>query len=74
MPELLALRSAPPLVNAGTALQASVEDEWQVLRGFYGLTLLAYNGNRQAWAREVRQLMQTDGRNPYFRWFITGGQ
>ncbi|MHC2148873.1 spermidine synthase [Pseudomonas sp. 210_17 TE3656] len=74
LPELLALRSAPPLVNADTGLQASVEDEWQVLRGFYGLTLLAYNGNRQAWAREVRQLMQTDGRNPYFRWFIGGGQ
>lgn len=74
LPELLALRTAPPLSNADPALQAAVADQWQVLKRFYGLTLLAYNGNRQGWAREVRQLMQTEAGNPYFRWFIGGGQ
>jgi hypothetical protein len=74
LPQLLSLRTAPPLINADAALLGAVEDQWHVLKRFYGLTLLAYNGNRQGWAREVRQLMQTEAGNPYFRWFIGGGQ
>ncbi|MCP5687827.1 hypothetical protein NL372_26690, partial [Klebsiella pneumoniae] len=45
LPALLALRVPPPLENAGRAQQGVVEDEWQLLRRFYGLSLLAYNGN-----------------------------
>lgn len=74
LPQLLALRTAPPLINADAVLQGAVEDQWQVLERFYALTLLAYNGDRQAWTREVRQLMRTEAGNPYFRWFIGGGQ
>lgn len=74
LPQLLALRTAPPLINADAVLQGAVEDQWQVLERFYALTLLAYNGDRQAWIREVRQLMRTEAGNPYFRWFIGGGQ
>jgi hypothetical protein len=73
LPQLLSLRKAPPLKNAG-AVQQAVEDQWRVLQRFYGLSLFAYSGDRQAWAREARQLMQEEGRNPYFRWFMGGGQ
>ncbi|MFJ4111851.1 fused MFS/spermidine synthase [Pseudomonas sp. NPDC089758] len=72
LPALLALRVAPPLANAAPSVQAAVNDEWALLRRFYGLSLLAYNGNRQAWMREARALAPISAQNPYMRWF-TGG-
>ncbi|MFJ4156613.1 fused MFS/spermidine synthase [Pseudomonas sp. NPDC089752] len=69
LPALLALRVAPVLENASPSLRAAVEEEWQVLRRFYGLSLLAYSGNRQAWQREMRALAPIMAQNPYMRWF-----
>ncbi len=74
LPELLALRTPPPLLRADAGFQGAVSDQWRTLARFYALTLHAYNGNRQAWAREMRGLARSDGDNPYFRWFIGGGQ
>lgn len=74
LPTLLALRTPPPLQGGEDSLRAAVEARWGLLHTFYGVSLLAYQGNRQAWAREARQLMQADGANPYFRWFFAGGQ
>ncbi|MGF6691809.1 spermidine synthase [Metapseudomonas resinovorans] len=74
LPELLALRTPPPLLNADAGLRGAVEDDWQALGRFYAVTLHAYNGNRQAWARGMQHLVQQDGDNPYYRWFIGGGQ
>ncbi|WRW06729.1 fused MFS/spermidine synthase [Pseudomonas putida] len=73
LPALLALRVAPPLENANPSVLAAVNDEWALLRRFYGLSLLAYNGNRQAWIREARALAPISAENPYMRWF-TGGR
>ncbi|MFG0417193.1 fused MFS/spermidine synthase [Pseudomonas sp. zjy_8] len=73
LPALLALRVAPPLENANPSVLAAVNDEWALLRRFYGLSLLAYNGNRQAWMREARALAPISAENPYMRWF-TGGK
>ncbi|QRI86819.1 fused MFS/spermidine synthase [Pseudomonas putida] len=73
LPALLALRVAPPLDNANPSVLAAVNDEWALLRRFYGLSLLAYNGNRQAWIREARALAPISAENPYMRWF-TGGR
>ncbi len=73
LPALLALRVAPPLENANPSVLAAVNDEWALLRRFYGLSLLAYNGNRQAWIREARALAPISTENPYMRWF-TGGR
>lgn len=73
LPALLALRVVPPLENASPSERAAVDDEWQLLRRFYGLSLLAYNGNRQAWIREARALGPISAQNPYMRWF-TGGE
>ncbi|BAN48439.1 hypothetical protein PCA10_27070 [Metapseudomonas resinovorans NBRC 106553] len=72
LPELLALRVPPPLLNADAGLRGAVEDDWRELGRFYGLMLHAYNGNRQAWAREMREVTRSDGENPYYRWFIGG--
>ncbi len=73
LPALLALRVAPPLENANPSVLAAVNDEWALLRRFYGLSLLAYNGNREAWMREARALAPISAENPYMRWF-TGGK
>ncbi|MFJ4067359.1 fused MFS/spermidine synthase [Pseudomonas sp. NPDC089996] len=74
LPSLLALRTPPPLQGGDDSLRTAVEARWGLLSKFYGISLLAYQGNRQAWAREVRQLMQADGANPYYRWFFAAGQ
>ncbi|WP_243055233.1 fused MFS/spermidine synthase [Pseudomonas sp. BP01] len=73
LPALLALRQAPPLLGASQGFSAAVADQWHTLERFYGLSLHAYNGNRQAWAREAQALARSDGDNPYYRWFL-GGQ
>lgn len=70
LPTLLALRSAPPLENAVPSVRAAVDDNWARLRRFYDLSLHAYRGDRQAWARDARQVAIDDGDNPYYRWFL----
>lgn len=72
LPALLALRQAPPLLDASPAFVAAVGDQWRTLQRFYSLSLHAYNGNREAWAREARELARSDGDNPYYRWFLGG--
>ena len=72
LPTLLALRSAPPLENAVPSVRASVDEYWARLRRFYDLSLHAYRGDRQAWARDARQVAIDDGGNPYYRWFLGG--
>ncbi|MEN5034840.1 fused MFS/spermidine synthase [Pseudomonas sp. TWI929] len=74
LPALLALRTPVPLEGAEPAFASAVNDQWQTLQRFYSLSLHAYNGNRQAWAREARELARSDGNNPYFRWFLGPGQ
>lgn len=70
LPELLSLRTPPPLVHADAAFEAAVENEWQSLDHFYSVAFYAYQGNRDAWARGVGQMTPTERANPYYRWFI----
>ncbi|MCL6693230.1 fused MFS/spermidine synthase [Pseudomonas sp. R3.Fl] len=70
LPALLALRHAPPLEGAEPSFRAAVDDHWTRLRRFYDLSLHAYRGDRQAWARDARQVVRDDGDNPYYRWFL----
>lgn len=70
LPTLLALRTPPPLENAVPSVRAAVDDQWARLRRFYDLSLHAYRGDRQAWARDARQVAIDDGDNPYYRWFL----
>ncbi|MBO3273836.1 fused MFS/spermidine synthase [Pseudomonas sp. Milli4] len=70
LPTLLALRRSPPLENAEPAFHAAVDDEWMRLQRFYSVSLHAYSGNREEWARQARQVMREDGGNPYYQWFF----
>jgi spermidine synthase len=73
LPELLALRTPPPLLNANNPFQLSVEIETQHLRDFYEAGLAAYNGDRELWARFIERVLTEDAANPYYRWSV-GGQ
>jgi spermidine synthase len=70
LPALLREASEPPLANADPTLSASVKDQRQRLLRFYQMSLNAYRGDRQAWAREQREVIREDGANPYYRWFL----
>lgn len=70
LPALLDLRTPPPLRNADAAQVSAVDNHWQRLRRFYGVSLHAYAGEREAWARDIRQVTREDGNNLYYRWFL----
>jgi hypothetical protein len=72
LPVLLDLRSAPPLVNADAGFIERMNAHQQRLMQFYRASLHAYEGNRDAWARDAREVLRGDGGNPYYRWF--GGE
>ncbi|MDM0111081.1 fused MFS/spermidine synthase [Variovorax sp. J22R133] len=69
---LLDARSEPPLVNASEAFKAQVTKERQQLYRFYSAGLYAYEGDKESWARDIRQVMREDPANPYYQWFSGG--
>lgn len=70
LPALLDLYKAPPLVNADAGFNERMEVNRQRLMQFYRASLHAYDGDRDAWGRDIREVMQGDRANPYFRWFV----
>ena len=70
LPELLNLRHPPVLVNVSPEFRQRMNQESRNLMQFYRASLHAYEGDREAWAREIRELVQVDGGNPYYRWFV----
>ncbi|WP_420872154.1 fused MFS/spermidine synthase [Achromobacter anxifer] len=70
LPELLALRTEPPLQGASEALRAELELERARLDTFYRASLAAYADDRETWGREMNRLARDDGGNAYFRWFM----
>lgn len=73
LPELLALQSGPPLVNADAALEAAIAAQRQNLLDFYSAGIAAYNGDRDLWSRTITRVLAQDAHNPYYLW-ITGGK
>jgi spermidine synthase len=71
---LLALRTEPPLAGADDAFRAEVAAQGATLQRFYKASLDAYRGDREAWRDDIQRVMQDDPGNPYYRWFIGGGQ
>ncbi len=69
LPALLDLRVAVPLVNADAAFSRTLAAEQQRLMQFYRASLHAYDGDREAWARDIREVLREDAANPYYRWF-----
>ncbi len=70
LPTLLDLRQPPLLLNADAAFIERMNVHQQRLMQFYRASLHAYDGDRDAWARDVREVMRGDGGNPYYRWFV----
>jgi spermidine synthase len=67
---LLALQTEPPLIRADDAFRAQLRAERDTLHAFYGAGLDAYRGDRDAWAANLRRVMDADPDNPYYRWVI----
>ncbi|KOX66855.1 spermidine synthase [Pseudomonas psychrophila] len=70
LPALLDLRRTALLLNADPGFVARMNDHQQRLMQFYRSSLHAYDGDREAWARDIREVMRGDGANPYYRWFV----
>ncbi|WP_223525492.1 fused MFS/spermidine synthase [Pseudomonas sp. A-B-26] len=73
LPALLNLRLPPPLLNADAGFIERMNAHQQRLMQFYRASLHAYDGDRDAWARDIREVMMGDGGNPYYRWFVGDG-
>ena len=69
LPALLDLRVPAPLRNADAAFTRTLAAEQQRLMQFYRASLHAYDGDRDAWGRDIREVLQQDSANPYYRWF-----
>lgn len=72
LPELVALRTDPPLQGANPELIEAMHRQRDVLFTFYASGLAAYQGDRDQWSEAMGMVMQADGQNPYYRW-IAGG-
>ena len=70
LPALLDLHRPPPLLNADPAFSERMNVHQQRLMQFYRASLHAYDGDRQAWARDIREVMRGNSANPYYRWFV----
>lgn len=70
LPALLDLHQPPVLLNADAAFNERMRTHRQRLMQFYRASLHAYEGDRDAWGRDIREVMRGDGGNPYFRWFV----
>jgi spermidine synthase len=68
LPELLALRTDPPLVHADDALRNEIALQHKSLLDFYSAGIAAYNGDREAWAASMRRVAAADSGNPYYGW------
>jgi spermidine synthase len=71
LPNLLALRTDPPLLNGDAALRGEITRQRQTLLNFYAAGLTAYNGDREHWSDAMQRVWAADDSNPYYRW-ITG--
>ncbi|WMD22051.1 fused MFS/spermidine synthase [Achromobacter seleniivolatilans] len=73
LPELMALRTEPPLDGASAELADGMALERARLDTFYRAALAAYAGDRETWGRELNKVARDDGGNLYYRWFMAGG-
>jgi spermidine synthase len=72
LPELLSLRTAPPLHNTDESLWNEVTEKRDQLFSLYGAGLAAYSGDRERWARIIASSGGPDTNNPYYRWLLGG--
>ena len=74
LPELLAVRTDPPLIGADATLHAEISRQRRSLFDFYAAGIAAYNGDRVAWSEAMQRVMAADDNNPYYRWIAGEGR
>ena len=74
LPELLALRTDPPLIDADDALRKEIIRQRQGLLDFYAAGIAAYTGDREGWLQAMQRVAETDDNNPYYRWIAGEGR
>ncbi len=70
LPRLIQLRTDPPLHEADDVFMKSVATERQRLLLFYQAALNAQSGYPELWARDMQRVLEGDGGNAYYRWFL----
>jgi spermidine synthase len=70
LPEFLALRSDPLVIDATGTSQMDISAERENLMAFYAAGIAAYNGDRQTWAHSISRALQHDPDNPYYNWIV----
>jgi spermidine synthase len=68
LPELLSLRTDPPLLDGDTVLRGEVTRQSESLLDFYAAGIAAYNGDREQWSEAMQRVMAVGDTNPYYRW------
>ena len=74
LPNLIMLRSTPPLIDASLEFEAAVANERQRLLLFYQAALNGSGGHRELWAQDMQRVLQGDDRNAYYLWFGSADQ
>lgn len=69
LPELIGLRTDPPLHGADETFLKSVAAERQRLLLFYQASLNAQSGYPELWARDMQRVREGDTLNAYYGWF-----
>jgi spermidine synthase len=70
LPRLIQLRTDPPLQGANQAFVREMATERQRLLLFYQAALNAQSGYPELWARDMQRVLEGDGGNAYYRWFL----
>jgi predicted membrane-bound spermidine synthase len=69
LPNLIALRTSPPLLNADDVFVREVAEQRQLLLLFYQAALNGAGGHKELWARDMQRVLEGDSENAYYRWF-----
>ena len=70
LPQIMELRTDPPLVGSGAEFEAAVEHERTLLLSFYEAGIYAYQGDQGHWQKTMAWVLRRDPENPYYRWFV----
>ena len=73
LPQLLTLRTAAPIHGADAAFLAKVREEQDSLLAFYGAGVAAYEGDRDAWQKDISEAVRNEPDNPYYGWILGDG-
>lgn len=74
LPELLKLRTDPPLIGADDTMRGEIARQRESLFDFYAAGVAAYKGDQAAWSGAMQRVMAADNNNPYYSWIAGEGR